>query len=291
MKKVLLVSMVIILCFSLMLASSAKTAAETFIKFIEAEDCTLSGYTVVDGNKGSVGKMINSDTAKEDTFTVKFTAPADGQYTIWFKVWHVSQGDNSVLYNYNGEELVFDFDEDAGVENPDYFMLNRWYWIEINYRGTEPLENGFSAWGEANNSVRHSPVKLEFKKGDNEITFTSREAGHFIDQIIVTDNLDYNPADVAGNETYVCTFCNLNHFKLEPFEDFGKTPEQYWNEKLAAEATPADTQTSETQPAETQTAQTPETTKTPAAQTADLTSVLVVILAAAAATAFVSKKR
>ena len=287
MKKILAALVAVLMLATLTIAVSAKPASETFIKFIEAEDCALDGYAIADGTTGASGKIISCDTPNEQSFTVKFTAPADGQYTIWMKVWHTSQSDNSMLYDYDGDELVYDFDEEAGTNNMDYFMLNRWYWIEINQRGTDPLENGWSEWGEANNSCRHTPVVMNFKAGDVSMTFTAREAGHYIDQIIVTDDMDYDPSDVAGNETYVCTFCNLSHFKLEPLQDFGKSPEQFWNEKLAAEAAPAETEAAETaapDPAA------PEVTK-PAPQTADITSAMLMVLAAAAVVALAAKKK
>ena len=283
MRKIFAFALAIFMLATLTLAVTAKPAADTYMKFIEAEDCELDGYTVTDGGAGVVGKAIICDTPNDQAFTVKFNVPADGQYTIWMKVWHVNLSDNSLLYDYDGEELVFDFDEDAGKDAPDYFMFNRWYWMEINQRGTEPLENGWSEWGEANSQCRHTPVVLNLKAGDNSFTFRAREAGHSIDQIIITDDMDYNPADVAGNETFVCTFCNLNHFKKEPFQDFGKTPEQFWNEKLAAEAAPA-----ETEPAETSGSETPAPT---APQTADVFGVAVIALAAAAVVALTFKKR
>jgi len=216
------------------LNTAAKSAEDTFILFIEAEDCELDGFAAVDGITGAVGKMILG--GDPDSFTVNFSVPADGTYVLWLKVWHESQSDNSLKYTLDdGIERVFDFDENAGAYDDEYFMYRQWYWIAINERGTEPLENGWSEWGEANNQVRHTPVYLDLKKGDNSITFTVREAGHYIDQVIITDDLDYDPGDVPGNETYTCALCNLEHFRYEPYEKFGKTPEQYFNERLAAE--------------------------------------------------------
>lgn len=277
---------------SLAMPVSAKTAQETFMLFLEAEDCTLSGYTAVDGNKGSVGKMISSVVKDEDKFTVSFDVPADGQYVLWLKVWHLSQGDNSLKYNYDGTERVFDFDELAGIEDPTYPMFGNWYWIAINERGTEPLANGWSEWGEANSSVRHTPVYLDLKKGANSIEFISREAGHFIDQIIITDDLTYDPGNVPGNQTYVCSFCNLNHYLGEPFEDFGKTPEQFWTEKVAAEIAASAPQT-EAPAAETAAADVPAAPAdtAAAAQTADIISVSVTAVMLAAAVWLTAKKK
>lgn len=259
--------------------------------FLEAEDCILTGYTAVDGNKGSVGKMISSTTADADKFIVSFDVPADGRYVLWLKVWHLSQGDNSLKYNYDGTERVFDFDELAGIEDPTYPMFGNWYWIAINERGTEPLANGFSEWGEANSSVRHTPVYLDLKKGANSIELISREAGHFIDQIIITDDLAYDPGNVPGNTTYVCSFCNLNHYLGEPFEDFGIKPEQFWNEKVAAEiaasAPQTDAPAAEEAAAE---AAAPVETVT-AAQTADIFGVSVTAVLLSAAVWLISRKK
>ncbi|MCL2159021.1 MAG: hypothetical protein FWH48_09835 [Oscillospiraceae bacterium] len=221
---------------SLFMPVLAKSARDTYINFIEAEDCVLDGYVAVEGNAGAIGKMILAEVPNEQSFTVNFDVPAAGGYVIWLKVWNQSQGDNSIFYDYGGEQLVFDFDEQAGDEDPDYFMYNTWYWIKINRRGDQPLANGWSEWGKTNNQCRHTPVILKLEAGENSITFTAREAGHFIDQLIITDDLDYNPADVMGNETYVCGFCNLEHFKLEPYAAFGTTPEQLWAKRLADEA-------------------------------------------------------
>lgn len=269
---------------------SAKTAQETFMLFIEAEDCTLNGYTVTDGNKGAVGKMITADANDEDKFTVSFTVPADGQYRIWMKVWHLSATDNSLKYDYNGTELVFDFDEPAGYEDLEYPMWANWYWIGINERGTEPLANGFSEWGEANSSVRHTPVYLDLKKGANSIEFRCREFGHFIDQIIITDDLTYDPGNVPGNETYVCTLCNLNHYLHEPFEDFGKTPEQFWNEKVAAEIAASAPQTEAPAEAAADVPAASAGTVT-AAQTADIIGISVAAVMLAAAVWLTAKKK
>ncbi|MHB1151754.1 MAG: carbohydrate-binding protein [Eubacteriales bacterium] len=291
-KKQFLILIAIFIIASLAMSVTAKTAQETFMLFLEAEDCTLNGYTIVDGNKGAVGKMITSTVNNEDTFTVSFEVPADGQYVLWMKVWHLSQVDNSIKYNYNGSELVYDFDEFAGTDDPTYSMYGTWYWMYINERGTEPLANGWSEWGEANSSCRHTPVYLDLKKGANSIEFIARESGHFIDQIIITDDVTYDPGNVPGNKTYVCAFCNLEHYLNEPFQDFGKTPEQFWNEKIAAEIAASAPQTEA--PAEAEAAaevpEAPAATVT-AAQTADIISVSVTAVMLAAAVWFITKKK
>lgn len=282
-KLIAAIAIVILVLIPLTLCVSAKSAEETFILFIEAEDCELDGYKIIDGNTGAIGKMIVAES-DPDSFTVKFSVPADGTYVLWLKVWHTSQGDNSIKYTLDdGIERVFDFDENAGANDDSYFMLRQWYWIAINERGSEPLENGWSDWGLANNQVRHTPVYLDLKKGDNSITFIAREAGHYIDQIIITDDLNYNPADVPGNETYICTFCNLEHFRYEPYEKFGKTPEQYWIERLAAERAAAE-------PAPEPVTETGAPEMTPAPQTYDMLFVGLAIAAAAAAIAGVNRR-
>jgi hypothetical protein len=288
-KKLFFMLLVIFVIISLAAAVSAKTAQETFMLFLEAEDCTLDGYTIVDGNKGAVGKMITSAVKDTDKFTVSFDVPADGQYVLWMKVWHLSQSDNTLKYVYNGSELVFDFDELAGIEDPTYPMFGNWYWIAINERGTEPLANGWSEWGEANSQCRHTPVYLDLKKGSNSIEFISREAGHFIDQIIITDDLTYDPGNVPGNKTYTCTFCNLEHYLGEPFEDFGKTPEQYWNEKIAAEVAASAPQTEA--PAAEVAAAPVTSAGNVAAQTADVLSLSVIGTILASAAWIISKKK
>jgi pyruvate/2-oxoglutarate dehydrogenase complex dihydrolipoamide acyltransferase (E2) component len=240
--------------------------------------------------------MITADTANDQSFTVNFTLPADGVYYVWLKVWHTSQGDNSVFYDYDGEQLVFDFDEAAGEEDPDYFMYNRWYWVRNCKRGDEPLANGWSEWGEANNQCRHTPVHMNLKAGANSIEFTCREINHFIDQVIITDDPDYDPGDVPGNETYVCGFCNMEHFRKEPFADFGKTPEQYWTERLAAEnpapePEPEQAPEAAPEPAPEQPAPAPAAPAPTAPQTSDNAALmLVLLLFAASASAFGAAK-
>jgi hypothetical protein len=283
--KFFLVLLTAFLSAVLIIPVASKTAQETFMLFLEAEDCTLDGYTIENGNKGAVGKMITSASKDTDKFTVSFDIPADGLYVIWMKVWHLSQSDNSLKYMYDGIERVFDFDELAGIEDPEYPMMGNWYWIAINERGTEPLANGWSEWGEANNQVRHTPVYLDLKKGANSIEFIAREAGHHIDQIIITDDLAYDPGNVPGNETYICSFCNMPHYLHEPFEDFGKTPEQYWNEKIAAEIAASAPQTAEESSPETAPA------TVPAAQTADIIYLFPVASALAGAVLIALKKK
>ena len=273
-------SILIILIFSLSVFTgqiSAKMASDTFILFIEAEDCVLSGYKPVDKD-GAVGKAIvsSSDT---DSFTVNFTAPNDGQYRIWMKLNNLTQGDNSLKYMYDGSELVFDFHENVGTEDLTNPIYGKWYWLEIMERGTEPLANGLSEWAEANNSVRHTPVILNLKAGDNSITFNVREIGGFIDQIIVTDDIEYNPGNVDGNYTFKCDFCNLEHFFLDPESDLGISPKAHFDQLLDSEIIKVEV----TEPAaETTQPATVTVNVTTAPQTSDLTLIFFGIMSVTA---------
>lgn len=286
MKKLIALLLCVTLVIAMATVVTAKTPQETFITFLEAEDCKLSGFDAVDKG-GAVGKAITSDD-KADTFTVDFTLPADGDYRLWLRVWNTGTGDNSLLYNVDGEERVYDFDESADNKDPSFCHYNAWYWREINYRGTEPVVNGLSEWAAANNSVRHTPKILNLKAGANSITFTAREPGAFIDQIIITDNLDYDPSAFEGNTTFICDFSNLTRYVQDIYAAKGITPQQAWTEKLAAEAAPAPTEAADTGAAETM-SDTPIT----APKTGDTSAVWMVFaaLSLAAGFAVIRKKR
>lgn len=234
MKKLIFLLTIFLLVSCLAFTVSAKTAAETVMIFMEAEDCILEGYTVTD-KAGAVGKAITSTEVDTQKFTLNFDIPKDGKYVIWVKVLHASQTDNSIKYIYNDVEHAFDFCEYLGVpDDPAFFMYNQWYWMFINERGTEILSVDFTDWGDI--PIRHQPVILDLKAGSNTFTFISREAGHFIDQLIITDDLEYDPGDVPGNEKFLCDYCLEEHFKKDTVAITGKTPQEHWNEKLAAEA-------------------------------------------------------
>lgn len=215
---VLIVSLLII--GALMPGIYAKSASETNIIFIEAEDLTLDGFEDVT-KEGAFGKAIISD-ANTDTFTLSFDISQTGTYAIWMKVYNQSQSDNSFFYSWNESEKIFDLNEACGAEDPTFKQYNTWYWFRVNERGS--------------GTVRHVPVDFELSAGENSIVFTAREAGAYIDSIIITDDLEYDPGDFEGNELMdTCEFCQGNHFLYESYSKIGKTAEQLFEERLAAE--------------------------------------------------------
>lgn len=243
---------ILLICLSV-IGASAKSALDTTIVFIEAEDCAHEGYEVVDKD-GAVGKTLHGLEAETNKFTVTFNAPADGQYSLWLKVFSESGTDNSLKYTLpDGVERVFDFMENA-LSDPEFPFFGKWVWVQMGERGTEPLANGYGEWNETNGAVWHTPVYIDAKAGENSVTFICREAGHYIDQVIITDDLAYQPGAVEGNHTYRCAMCNMDHYVLEPYADLGIKLEDVWNAKVSAERAALETAAPETvaeEPAET----------------------------------------
>lgn len=228
MKKITVLIMVALMFLSIPFAVSAKKASETNIIFIEAEDLTFNGYESVTKD-GAFGKAIVSD-AKTDTFTLKFNIAKAGTYAIWMKVFNTSQLDNSFIYKLGGVDKVFDLNEAFQTEDLTFKQYNTWYWFKVNERGT--------------GTARHVPVNFELAAGENTIVFTAREVGAFIDSIIITDDLDYDPGKFDGNEQLpACGFCGEKHYLFDPYVKTGKTAKQLFEAALAAETSSSTTTT------------------------------------------------
>ncbi|MHB1152720.1 MAG: hypothetical protein ACYCWE_16425 [Eubacteriales bacterium] len=241
MKRTLIIAITFTLFACLAMTTTAKSALDTVMIFIEAEDCILEGYQAVSID-GAVGKAIQCSENDTSKFTVKYSVPAAGQYSLWLKVSNVDNADNSLKYTINdGIERVFDFMENVTTD-PDWPFSGKWFWMQMNERGTEPLANGLSEWAEANGTVWHTPVYINAAAGENSITFVCREFGHYIDQIIITDDLAYQPGNVPGNSGYLCGFCNMEHFILEPYADLGISIQGEWNKLVDAELAALETE-------------------------------------------------
>ncbi len=283
MKRAFLVLCILSLLLIACIGASAKSVLDTVMIFIEAEDCVYEGYEA-EATEGAVGKALYAVEAETNKITVTFDAPKAGKYWLWLKVFSASGTDNSLKYTLSdGVERVFDFMEDP-LGDPEFPFYGKWAWVQMADRGTEPLANGYGDWNLANNLFWHTPFPIDAKAGSNSVTFICREAGHYIDQVIITDDRDYHPGAVEGNYTYLCAMCNMEHYVLEPYADMGINLEAVWADKVEAERAALEPPPApETEAVEVQTPAAP--------QTYDMTAVGFAVAAAAAAVIAQLKRR
>lgn len=222
-----------------------------FADFIEAENCSVdanNACSVVDNTGAIGGKGItcttavgNNGTAKSTTdgFTLKFTVPKDGIYTVWGRVYTPNQTGNSLHYSVDGgDSQVWDMIDEAG---DDLDCYGNWYYMYLTFRQPVTYDadspNGGS-FTQQKGVWRRSPNYLTLTKGEHIIHFTGREAGWIIDQFVITELEveEYNPNYYEGNDYLFegCSFCSANwkHYYKDIYAVKGITAESYFNNTL-----------------------------------------------------------
>lgn len=176
MKKTVSLVLLLFLFFS---SISSAFAAETI--FIEAEDIQIQSMVVKDNAEAYGGKVITS-TEKEQSATIEFEVKEGGKYTMWFRVFHTNELDNSLFYSMDKEEerWVFDFYDDK--EKGENF--NKWYWWKLNFR---------------HDGVLYNKKEYDLAPGKHTFDMFAREVGGLVDKIIITNDLSYDPSTISGD--------------------------------------------------------------------------------------------
>jgi hypothetical protein len=182
--------------------SGSETSAAML--FFNADSGTNEGMTVTADSSAFSGKYISSDNA-ESGITYKFTIAEAGTYYIWARVHHASDVDNSYFFTIDGKSLenqeyyVWDFYENSEYEVagnhpqlPDNYrsdeVYEKWYWMQMSYRDQN-----------ADPNTRFNLMAFDFTAGEHVLYLRVREAWARVDQFIVTNSVDYNPANISGD--------------------------------------------------------------------------------------------
>lgn len=251
MKKALIVTL---LCAAFLICAIPVTAADKpFTKFIPAESVELDGFSieVVDDVEGTIdGKavtcIIGGENAYSDGFTLTFEVPAEGDYTIWGRVYYPSISNNSVYYSVDDEESkVWDFVDEDDSDSPCY---KSWQYFYLTDRVPDLYEDEkmYGPWTIENNEWRHTPNVLHLTAGQHSIHFAGRETMWYIDEFVITELSveQYDPNAFDGNNSFAeCKFCGTEwkHYCKDIFALTGQTAEDHYNTVLYPADTAADT--------------------------------------------------
>lgn len=178
--------------------------------------------------------------AQGDGFTLTFFVPEEGDYTVWGRVFYESNIANSLFYSVDGgAEAIWDFPDEDSTESACY---NSWQYFYMTERkaGTYTDTAKYGEWTIANNQWRHSPAVLHLSAGEHKLHFTGREAGMYIDELVVTSyaSEEYDPnAFAAFGEQEAntklldsCKFCGTEwkHYCSDIFAQTGISAAKYF---------------------------------------------------------------
>jgi len=104
----------------------------------------------------------------------------DGEYYT-FDMWEPSEG-----YDYSDSNPFLPSLDDH--KNPDWIYNPNWHWIPLSYRDAT-----------VDPPVRHNLVKQNFTAGKHTMEIMTREPECYLDKIIITNNLSYDPRAISGD--------------------------------------------------------------------------------------------
>ncbi len=235
--------------------SAAYTVGEEYVQFIQADDskyitADLDGSWVVADKEGAIGgKAIFGEkvagSADGSGFTLKFYAPKEADYTIWGRVFFEDQLKNSMFYKVDGgAQNIWDLpDEDIVQGQAAPACYGSWQYFYLTHRkaGTYSADDGYGTYTVQYGDWRHAPNVLHLSEGWHEIKVTSREAGVYIDEFVVTSytTKEYDPNNFTGNDKLldVCKFCGNNaHYCSDVLAQSGESAQSYFLRVLHTDA-------------------------------------------------------
>ena len=212
-KKIMYVCMTLIL----MLTLSFTVFAE--MVFIEADSGKLDStdpMKIGSGEGAFNGKYIFGEENGIEKISYEFEIKEAGDYYLWFRLMGHNDESNSFFVqidgagfnqeegHFAGEWYTFDMWEPSeGYEysadnqflptlenhkNPDWIYSPNWQWIPLAYRDQT-----------IDPPVRHNLVKHNFTAGKHTIEIMTREPGCYLDKIIITNDLTYDPRSISGD--------------------------------------------------------------------------------------------
>lgn len=154
---------------------------DTYVPFkaeVEAEDGALvPPMAAREEAKASGGKCVSSDETDRGSVTFTLTVPITDDYIVWARTLSLTPAgsdDSFFVSADNGPEDIFDTNE--------HLWSRVWHWSAVNGRA-----------GGVEGSL--DPRLLTLKKGENTITFRTREPDTRLDRIIVTNDRGFVPKD------------------------------------------------------------------------------------------------
>ena len=204
-------TLILILMFSL-------TALADVI-FIEAESGTqdaASPMKIGSGDGAFNDKYIYGETNSDEKITYNFEIKEAGNYYLWFRLMGQDDNTNSLFVMIDGSG----FDQAAGFDQGVYYTFDMWEPSEgFDYATNNPFlptleQMKDSVWCYNPNwrwipfsyrdetgatPVRFNLQKLNFTAGKHTIEIATREPMCYVDKIIITNDLTYDPRAITGD--------------------------------------------------------------------------------------------
>ena len=236
-------------------ASAAYTVGDKYVQFIQADDSKFvtadngGAWTVVDkagaiGGKAIYGEKV-AGSADQAGFTLRFYAPKEADYALWGRVFFEDQLKNSMFYKVDGgTQNIWDLpDEDivSGQNAPDCYGNWQYFYLTTRKVGTYSATDGYGTYTVQYGDWRHAPNVLHLTEGWHEIKITSREAGVYIDEFVVTNYTvdEYDPNEFTGNDKIldICKFCGEDaHYYSDVLAETGESAQSYFVRVLHTDA-------------------------------------------------------
>ncbi|MCL2775605.1 MAG: hypothetical protein FWD71_20005 [Oscillospiraceae bacterium] len=212
-KKIIYIFITVILTLTLSLTVLADTL------FIEAESGTLDStdpMLIGSGAGAYDGTYVYGENNGVEKITYDFELKEAGDYYLWFRL--MGQDDNTNSYfvqidgkgfnqdtgDTDGEFYTFDMWEpsegfDYATNNPFLPTLEQmkdpvwcynpnWHWIPLSYRDQT-----------GDTPVRFDFLTQNFTAGKHTMTIMTREPDTYLDKIIITNDLTYDPRDMTSD--------------------------------------------------------------------------------------------
>lgn len=154
-------------------------AADRIHLGIEAEAGTVvAPMTVITDSKTPSRKYIASSVAEKGTVTYTIDIPKTDTYVIWTRILAPTFASDSFYVSVDGKEDIFDAAENKQSPN--------WQWSVVNGRGPSGV------------LLALNPRTFQLTAGKHTIVVRGREPNAGLDRIIITNDRDYVPQEVAA---------------------------------------------------------------------------------------------
>ena len=214
------------------------------IIFIEAESGKQSSspMKISEGLGAFNNKYIWGETNGDESISYEFEIKEAGDYYLWFRMMGQGNENNSLFIMIDGKGFnqseglgaglytTFDMWEategyDYATNNPflpsmdnmfneDWLYNPNWHWLPLSYRDAivDP-------------PVRHNLITQNFTAGKHTLEIMTREPETYLDKIIITNDLKYDPRGIAGDPEAVWLAANQPVVEeVAPVAEAAETP-------------------------------------------------------------------